>query len=91
MFLTNKQRSTTSTAVIILTETIEVGGKLNYFVNVRYSDKTNRPDLVGKMSGWLRIGKPPRTGDTVNVGFDRKPDRNGNDYYQPFIFFGGDK
>ncbi len=81
--------SISTTALVETVDLVKVGNITHYFVQVRYIDKVARPDLSGKLSGWLRTSHPLTAGDVVNIGFDLKSDKIGNSYYQPFIFFRG--
>ena len=79
--------STATSAIVVDLDQVKAGTRTHVFIRVEYIDAVARPDLAGKLSGWLRLepGKSKNVGDIVNIGFTPKPDRLGSSYWTPYV------
>lgn len=77
--------SINTTAIIRAVDAIAVGNKTHRFVQVEYIDAIARPDLTGRLSGWIRVTGNYVEGDIVAVAFTPVPNRLGSTVWSPFI------
>jgi hypothetical protein len=84
--LTEGQAIATS-AIVVEVDQVKAGLRTHVFIRVEYIDAVARPDLAGKLSGWLRLepGKSKNVGDVISIGFTPKPDRLGSSYWAPYV------
>lgn len=77
--------SISTTAIVRSVDQVTVGTKVHNFVQVQYIDVVARPDLAGRLSGWIRVTGNYTDGDVVAVSFTPTPSRLGSTVWSPFI------
>lgn len=77
--------SISTTAIVRAVDQITVGNKVHGFVQVKYVDAVSRPDLAGRLSGWIRVTGNYVEGDIVAVAFTPTPSRLGSTVWAPFV------
>jgi hypothetical protein len=77
--------SISTIAVVRSVDQVTVGNKVHGFVQVEYIDALARPDLSGRLSGWIRVTGNYVEGDIVAVSFTPTPSRLGSTVWAPFI------
>ena len=85
MSLSTNIESISTTASVRAVDKIIVGTKEHNFVQVEYVDAISRPDLVGRLSGWIRVTGSYIDGDVVAIAFTPVPSRLGSITWTPFV------